>query len=102
MKKMKKYGKYEFCKNMECKELKNDNICYKNPKDCIHTAKQFHEWLKENDFEIIKALPYTCIHCKTKFQKMIPHICGGVMRIYKLKFRDPDRKIHTLGVRKIS
>lgn len=50
--KPRKYKKYEFCKDMHCSYLVL-NKCVVNDW-CNYTAKGFHKWLKENNFEILK------------------------------------------------
>ncbi len=47
------YQKYEFCKSKNCSELE-DNTCKSSLKDCKFTAKDFHDWLIKNDFNILK------------------------------------------------
>ena len=57
-----KYSKYEFCKSVNCNQLIpesktygiNECCMFKNDHDCIFTAKEFHRWLKDNGFEIMK------------------------------------------------
>ena len=44
------YQKYEFCKAVLCPYLSGKCIAI----TCIHTAKEFHEWLKANDYIIKK------------------------------------------------
>ncbi len=46
------YEKYEFCRSMNCPYLTESTIC--NIYGCFYTAKQFHHWLQENNFKIIK------------------------------------------------
>ena len=49
-----KYKKNEFCKDVGCIFFYK-NKCIKNPPECCcKTAKEFHKWLKKNDFEIVK------------------------------------------------
>ena len=50
---MREYGKYEFCKAMKCPALK-DNLCLTDPEVCVFSAKEFHIWLKENNFKLVK------------------------------------------------
>ena len=50
---MREYKKYEFCKTIKCPALK-DNLCLTDPEVCVFSAKEFHIWLKEQGFEIIK------------------------------------------------
>jgi len=52
-----KYEKFEFCKAKKCINLQSKNWiikCLWLPKDCVFTAKEFHEWLNKNGFEIVK------------------------------------------------
>ena len=44
------YQKYAFCKAIKCPYLSERCIAI----TCIQTAKEFHEWLKANDYSIIK------------------------------------------------
>ena len=58
----KEYEKCEFCKQIKCEclipeseELGIPISCnFSHDKDCIYTAREFHHWLKENGFKIIK------------------------------------------------
>ena len=54
--KIKKYKKNEFCKKMKCIYLDENNCVLLNRqmKHCPFTAKEFHKWLKNNDYQIIK------------------------------------------------
>ena len=61
-----KYQKYEFCKDSECRCLINDKCIENDDKFCIRTAKEFHKWLKLKGFELFKpenkneiVLPFT-------------------------------------------
>lgn len=54
---MREYKKYEFCKAIKCIALK-DNLCRTDPEMCMYSAKEFHQWLKENNFKIIKDNNY--------------------------------------------
>ncbi len=47
------YGKHEFCKSMNCPYLTPATTC--DICGCFYTAKQFHHWLQENNFKIIKG-----------------------------------------------
>lgn len=53
-----KYKNYEFCKAINCihyyptNRFEKENCSCVN--DCIYTAKDFHNWLIDNNFEIIK------------------------------------------------
>jgi hypothetical protein len=48
------YQKYEFCRATDCVELKNNmKFCELN-KTCSSSAKEFHHWLKENGYRIVK------------------------------------------------
>lgn len=56
------YIKYEFCRAMECPFLISvtgmhwsQSLCYQDPENCHHTAKEFHSWLTNNGFAIIKT-----------------------------------------------
>ena len=49
----KKYKKYEFCKNVKC-FYHDDHLNKCLGMSCIKTAKEFHKWLKKNNFEIVK------------------------------------------------
>jgi len=52
---LKEYGKYEFCKDVRCIGLNNNTKkCMTNDSCCPYTAKEFHHWLKENEFKIVK------------------------------------------------
>jgi hypothetical protein len=49
------YQKYEFCRDMECDNLYNQASCVvDDPAGCPLTAKEFHCWLKENGYRIVK------------------------------------------------
>jgi hypothetical protein len=50
---MSTYKKYEFCIAMDCSYL-NNNECQCKPKKCVYTAKEFHKWLKLNNYKIQK------------------------------------------------
>lgn len=54
---MREYQKYEFCKAIKCPSLK-DNICNIDPEVCLYSAKEFHIWIKENNFKIVKDNKY--------------------------------------------
>jgi len=50
------YRKYEFCKSTGCCNF-NNNTCDhagKGSNMCNRTAKEFHKWLKENNFKLVK------------------------------------------------
>lgn len=47
------YHKHEFCRDVRCPGLAGDK-CNAPTAFCPLTAKQFHEWLRDNGFEIIK------------------------------------------------
>lgn len=51
-----KYKKYEFCRSVKCPSLIKN--CKSRNIDCKFTAKDFHKWLKENNFEILKRKEY--------------------------------------------
>lgn len=104
---MRLYKSNEFCEDMNCKSLcgKNKDVCIHNgnPNRCKFTAKEFHEWLEENEFEIRKRTPnkYRCIYCHKKLPRIESHICKGVMRIHNLKFRKLNSgTLHTLRIDK--
>ncbi len=46
------YEKYEYCKAIGCPAIEYGEKCCIS--GCIYTARQFHEWLKENNFKIVK------------------------------------------------
>jgi UDP-N-acetyl-D-mannosaminuronic acid transferase (WecB/TagA/CpsF family) len=49
------YQKYEFCRDMECDNLYNQASCVvDDPYGCVFTAREFHHWLKENGYRIVK------------------------------------------------
>lgn len=48
------YQKYEFCKSYQCSMLDPDEGCKVPSINCEYGAKEFHEWLKLNNFEIVK------------------------------------------------
>lgn len=48
------YRKYEFCENVGCPTIKNGGKCRIEPSMCWCTAKEFHHWLNENGFKIVK------------------------------------------------
>jgi len=65
---MNKYQKYEFCSDIEC--LSFELGACQNA-ECSHTAKEFHHWLSENGFEILRMAvnanqPTMCSICEDK------------------------------------
>lgn len=48
------YQKYEFCKAVNCPVIKNQSTCEIGSIMCIRTAKEFHLWLKDNGYKIVK------------------------------------------------
>ena len=49
------YGKNEFCKSMSCSWLHpKEKTCADKEGNCAYSAKEFHKWLKENNYRIIK------------------------------------------------
>jgi len=48
-----KYKKNEFCKAIRCPDLVAGS-CQHDEFGCVATAKEFHNWLRENGFIIIK------------------------------------------------
>jgi len=52
-----KYKKYEFCTSKGCIGVQWENgklDCTMLPDECLFTAKEFHRWLRDNGFEIVK------------------------------------------------
>ena len=47
------YEDYEFCYDVRCAWVKK-NKCSLSP-GCRHTAREFHKWLTDNGFKIVKA-----------------------------------------------
>jgi hypothetical protein len=53
------YQKHEFCRDMECRYLKNETCVEPlvrpdvTPYGCPFTAKGFHHWLKENGYRML-------------------------------------------------
>lgn len=50
------YEEYEFCKDVRCPSFllclqESDTLIV----DCVMTAKEYHKWLKEKGFKIIKG-----------------------------------------------
>lgn len=61
-KKQEEYEKYEFCKNVplpregyttKCNHLNSTIGCCADEEGCPYTAKEFHKWLKENNYKIV-------------------------------------------------
>jgi hypothetical protein len=49
------YKKYEFCIDVNCPMFHHIELkCLVDESCCIKTAKQFHKWLKNNNFIICK------------------------------------------------
>lgn len=48
------YQKNEYCKSINCGTLKNNKCVAGRDDNCPYTAKEFHGWLKGNNFKIIK------------------------------------------------
>ena len=56
------YQKHEFCKDIKCNQFIpeskkhgiTESCMFSHDSDCIHTAKEFHKWLKENNFKLVK------------------------------------------------
>jgi len=48
------YEKYEFCKQVECIWLEGGK-CFVDNNSCVHSAKAFHHWLRENGYRIVKT-----------------------------------------------
>lgn len=55
------YQKHEFCLAMKCSWFQH-GVCTLKP-GCAYTARQFHYWLKDNEFEIIKASNEVNVPC---------------------------------------
>ena len=53
---VREYRKYEFCDAERCRFLSSDrNSCLVSQEgNCPFTAKEFHHWLKDSGFEIVK------------------------------------------------
>ena len=47
------YGKYEFCRDIGC-VYAPPNGCKIDAPGCVRTAKEFHHWLKENGYRIVR------------------------------------------------
>ena len=54
--KTREYKKYEFCKAVKCCNFNNNKCDHKGKRNimCNRTAKEFHHYLKENNFRIVK------------------------------------------------
>jgi len=53
------YKKYEFCTSKGCIGVQMENgklDCPMLPEECLFTAKEFHRWLRDNGFEIVKKI----------------------------------------------
>lgn len=48
------YEKYEFCKAVGCLAQDLEGGCILSPSGCCYTAQEFHQWLQENGFKIVK------------------------------------------------
>lgn len=50
------YQKYEFCYDSGCLNFNGVkcDICDRGSNFCTRTAKEFHEWLEDNEFKIVK------------------------------------------------
>lgn len=52
------YRKYEYCKDINCEGLKShldeSVYCSRSSEFCLKTAKEFHKWLKKNNFKLVK------------------------------------------------
>jgi hypothetical protein len=63
------YQKYEFCKAVRCECFVPENkkygitqsCAFNRIEDCIYTAEEFYDWLKENDYVIKKALSRSAV-----------------------------------------
>ena len=47
------YKSYDFCKSVECGLV--DECQNKTVTICNRSAKNFHKWLEENDYKIVKC-----------------------------------------------
>ena len=54
MSETREYEKYEFCSNIRCGFFHHIEIKCLNKHRCIFSAKDFHHWLKDNGFKIVK------------------------------------------------
>lgn len=56
-----RYKNKEFCKSVKCKKLVQNTIdkthcyCEMHGGGCVKTAKEFHNWLNENNFCLLKC-----------------------------------------------
>lgn len=50
------YPNYTFCKAVNCPVIKDKFICEIGSIMCIRTAKEFHCWLTDNGYKIIKEI----------------------------------------------
>jgi hypothetical protein len=48
------YQKHEFCEADACAFADIKDSCPLKPEDCKRTAKEFHDWLKDNRYKIVK------------------------------------------------
>jgi hypothetical protein len=48
------YQKHEFCRSVKCLDFRNGKCWAQVDEDCLMTAKEFHHWLKENGFKVVK------------------------------------------------
>jgi len=50
------YHKYEFCRAIDCCNFNNGKCDHegKRPNICSMTAKEYHQWLTKNGFEIVR------------------------------------------------
>jgi len=67
---MREYKKYEFCKSVKCHELaenvreKEFKCIMRTDRACTKRAKEFHTWLVNNGFKIIKTEKDSCPDCE--------------------------------------
>jgi hypothetical protein len=45
----------EFCRDMDCEYLYKQKSCVVYKIYCTHTAKEFHHWLRDNGYRIVKG-----------------------------------------------
>jgi hypothetical protein len=57
------YVNKEFCKDVECTELRKNTVvedhfyCERANNACVFTAKDFHQWLTDNNFVLLRIVP---------------------------------------------
>ena len=92
------YQKYEFCHAVNCPSIRRamvrDGKCKTPNALCIYSAKDFHKWLNENGFEIIKINKTTpdLLSAAIKTLNDNLHLCDGDVCTLK-DLRDAVAKI---------